>query len=259
MRTIPPQPGSGAKPKRKWPWYRPVVRNWRRYYLRQFPRKKKLHGTFLHRLLGNRLFDPGLWLPTRETVAWGMVIGTFIGMMPFFGLQIAFSVVLCFMFRVNVTAAVLATFISNPLTGPGILYLQYLIGKAISTPPDPAELEGLTKGLKLWVISGKPLMIGAAITGVGAAVLAYPITLLIWSGVSKAAGKAITVVHHAKKHGHDAHPDQGTHGDQAAHGGEGPSGGEPPATHAGFHEDGLGLAGGPFPEKPSASDAAKID
>lgn len=247
MLTTPPESGSAAKPKRKWPWYRPVVRNWRRYYLRQFPRKKKLHGTFLHRLLGNRLFDPGLWLPTRDTVAWGVVIGTFIGMMPFLGLQILFSVVLCFLFRVNVTAAVLATFISNPVTGPGILYLQYLIGKAISTPPDPAELEGLTKGLRLWVISGKPLMIGAVVTGVGAAILAYPITLLLWSGVTKAAEKAIAA-RHAKKHAHDAHPETGLPDAPAAT--EPVSGAIPAAAD---------LAGSPFPERSTTTGAAKKD
>lgn len=195
MLTDPP----AADPsKRKWPWYRPVVRNWRRYYLRQFPRKKSLHGGWLHRLLGNRLFDPGLWLPTRDSVAWGVAIGVFVGLMPFFGLQIVISLFLCFMFRVNVTAAVVATFISNPLTGAGILYLQLLLGRVLSNPMNPAELETYTGVLKLWVVHGKPLMVGAVVTGVGGALISYPLTLLIWNGLTKLGAKAIAA-RHAKK------------------------------------------------------------
>lgn len=197
-------PPAGPKPKKRWPWYRPVIRNWRRYYLHQFPRKKKLHGTLVHRLLGNRLFDPGLWLPTRDTVAWGMVIGVFIGFMPFLGLQIVFSILLCFAFRVNVTAAVVATFISNPFTAGPIWYMQHKVGMLVIGTPSPAELEGYTGFARNWVSYGKPIMFGAVITGAVAAVASYVLTLLLWSMFSKAAGKAIAI-RHAKKHAHELH------------------------------------------------------
>lgn len=210
--------------KRKWPWYRPMVRNWRRYYLRQFPRKKTLHGGWLHRLLGNRLFDPGLWLPTRDKVAWGVAIGVFIGFMPFFGLQIVLSLVLCIMFRVNVTAAVVATFISNPLTGAGIWYLQYLIGTWLSDPVDPSELQNLTGAIRLWVQTGKPIMIGAVVTGVGGALVAFPLTLLIWTGLTRLGAKALAA-RHAKKHASVKSADTGS-GPEASP--EGPAGREGP-------------------------------
>jgi uncharacterized protein len=234
---LPAGKGPKPKPKSKWPWYRPVMRNWRRYYLRQFPRKKKLHGGFLHRILGNRLFDPGLWLPTRDTVALGVTVGTFVGFMPFFGLQIVVSLLLCFMLRVNVTAAVLATFISNPVTGPGILYAQYRIGKWLSSyiwnPLEPAELEKLTGVIKLWVVNGKPLMIGAVVTGVVASLVAYPLTLLLWSGLTKAAGKALAS-RQAKRHPHDPEPSSLESGSpRAAEGASFPSGSAFPEDPAG--------------------------
>lgn len=208
MLTDPPP--AGTKPKKRWPWYRPVIRNWRRYYLRQFPRKKKLHGTLIHRLLGNRLFDPGLWLPTRDTVAWGMAIGMFIGMMPFLGLQILFSILLCFAFRVNVTAAVLATFISNPFTAAPILYAQREVGLLVIGAPSAEELEAFTGFAKTWVSVGKPIMFGAVITGAAAAVLSYVLTVALWSFFSKAAGKAIAK-RHARKlaHGQEAYGEDG--------------------------------------------------
>lgn len=211
-----PSAGPAAQAKRKWPWYRPVIRNWRRYYLRQFPRKKTLRGGLLHRLLGNRLFDPGLWLPTRDTVAWGVAIGVFVGLMPFFGLQIVLSLTLCFLFRVNVTAAVVATFISNPLTTPGIIYLQVLVGKMLSSPMDPAELENYQGALRFVLSNGKPLMIGALVTGAAGALITYPLTMFLWTGVTKIGSKAIAA-HQAKKHhlvkSTDTNPDSAASGE----------------------------------------------
>jgi uncharacterized protein (DUF2062 family) len=203
MSTESPAGASTPQPRKQWPWYRPVLRNWRRYYLRQFPRKKKLHGGWLHRLLGNRLFDPGLWLPTRESVAFGVAIGTFVGLMPFLGLQIVLSLLLCFAFRVNVTAAVLATFISNPVTGAPILYLQREVGLMLSAPLAPVDLEGYSGIAKGWMEYGRPLMLGALVTGAAAALLSYPITWILWTGISNMGKKAIAV-RQAHRHHHDA-------------------------------------------------------
>jgi uncharacterized protein len=257
MLTDPSSHRPAPKPRKQWPWYRPVLRNWRRYYLRQFPRKKKLHGGLLHRILGNRLFDPGLWLPTRDTVAWGMALGTFIGLLPFPGLQIFLSMLLCFAFRVNVTAAVVATFLSNPLTVGPLLYVQTLVGSMLVGSVDPAELEGYTGFARKWVEYGKPLMFGAVVTGAGAAILSYVLTLLLWSGFSKAAVKAIAVSQ-AKKAAHLHADQQGgpEPADQALHAGHGgpadrdPGPGGSPDPVPGGPEGGLGLAGEPFPEAP---------
>jgi uncharacterized protein len=247
MLTDPPSHRPAPKPRKQWPWYRPVLRNWRRYYLRQFPRKKKLHGGLLHRMLGNRLFDPGLWLPTRDTVAWGMALGAFIGLLPFPGLQIFLSMLACFAFRVNVTAAVVATFISNPFTVGPLWYIQTVVGTMLVGSVDPAELEGYTGFARKWVEYGKPLMFGAVVTGAGAAIISYVFTLLLWSGFTKAAGKAIAV-RQAKKTAH-LQPDQGGH---PAPGPEGPL--DPvPGGPGGNPGGGLGLAGEPFPEAPGTS------
>jgi uncharacterized protein (DUF2062 family) len=236
----------GARPPRKWPWYRPILRNWRRYYLRQFPRKKKLHGSWLHRLLGNRLFDPGLWLPTRDTVAWGMFIGVFIGLLPFLGLQIALSVMLCFAFRVNVTAAVLATFISNPFTAGPILAAQLYVGKWMVGPVDPAELASYTGAIKYWVSYGKPIMFGATLTAAVSAVVAYLLTLLLWTGGKVIAGKAIAV-HHAHKHSHDHEAGPASDRDpESASNGEDATGAEDPGAR---HRAGEAATGDGRPRK----------
>lgn len=260
MLTDPPSHRPAPKPRKQWPWYRPVLRNWRRYYLRQFPRKKKLHGGLLHRMLGNRLFDPGLWLPTRDTVAWGMALGAFIGLLPFPGLQIFLSMLACFAFRVNVTAAVVATFISNPFTVGPLWYIQTLVGTMVVGSVDPAELEGYTGFARKWVEYGKPLMFGAVVTGAGAAIISYVFTLLLWSGFTKAAGKAIAV-RQAKKaaHQHSGPPGETVHAGQANladHGAQDPD--RSAESLPGGPESGLGLAGEPFPDAPgTATDPGK--
>jgi len=128
-----------------------------------------------------------------------------------------------------------ATFISNPLTAVQILYVQRLVGMKLAGPVDPSELEMFSGIMRAWVEYGKPIMLGALVTGAGAAVVAYVITLLLWSMFSKAAVKAIAA-RQAKKASHHPEP----HGLEEAPGGPG----------AGGSEGGLGLAGEPFPEAP---------
>ena len=176
---------AGKPAQRVWPWWRPLARKGRIYYLRQFPRRKRLHGGFLHRLLGNRLFDPGLWIPTRESVARGLAVGIFLGLMPFFGAQIILSLAFSLLFRVNVSAAVIATFISNPLTTFPILALQLQVGKLI-VDTTPAGDAGDTAGaLKFVVANAKPLLFGSLATAAAAALITYPLALLLWSGVTR--------------------------------------------------------------------------
>jgi uncharacterized protein (DUF2062 family) len=148
-----------------------------------------------------------LWLPTRDTVAIGMAIGVFIGLMPFLGLQIGISVLLCFAFRVNVTTAVVATFISNPFTAGPILAAQLYLGKWMVGPLDPAELASYTGVIKYWVSYGKPIMFGAAVTASIAALLAYVLTLMLWTGVKTIGGKAIAA-RQAHKHAHEQADEQ---------------------------------------------------
>ena len=136
-------------------------------------------------MLGNRLFDPGLWIPTRESVARGLAIGVFLGLMPFFGLQIVLSIFICFLFRVNVSAAVIATFISNPLTTGPILWLQLQLGKVLANTTPPGDLGEYAGALKFVLANAKPLLIGSLATALGGALLAYPLALWLWSGVTR--------------------------------------------------------------------------
>jgi len=176
---------SSGKEEAKKPRRANFRRWWKRYYLRQFPSRKRMKGTFAHKLLGNRLLDPGLWTLSRDSVSRGLAVGTFMGLMPFFGLQIVFSLIACFIFRVNVTVAVVATFISNPFTAPGILWVQVMLGRWMSQSMEPADLSKYAGALKFVVTNGKALMLGSLATSALASLVAYLLTIWFWKGISK--------------------------------------------------------------------------
>src|SRR5690606_1325777 len=112
------------KPVLERPWWRTPFQ----YLLRVRPRQRHLRGSLVHRLLGSRLFEPSLWVPGRESLASGVAIGVFFGMLPLIGLQILLSAVLCYFMRANIAAAAFATLVSNPFTAPGLIWMQLKLG-----------------------------------------------------------------------------------------------------------------------------------
>jgi uncharacterized protein len=181
-------PDSGRKSPKRHP-----LRKLRMSYLRQFPRRKSMHGGFLHRLLGEGLFDKRLWKPERNTVAFGTAIGLFVGLLPTYWVQILFAVVLAFAFRVNLTAAVLGTFVTNLFTTVPIVGLQYKIGIWLIGPPPPHEGERYHGALKFILIHGKAYLAGSAITAVLGAILGYFAVILFWKAGTKV--KEVRVKH----------------------------------------------------------------
>jgi uncharacterized protein len=178
--------------ERKSPKRHPL-RKLRMLYLKQFPRRKSMHGGFLHRLLGEGLFDKRLWKPERNTVAFGTAIGLFVGLMPTYWVQVLFAVLLAFIFRVNLTAAVLGTFVTNLFTTVPIVGLQYQIGVWLIGPPQPQEAEKYHGFLKLILVHGKPYLAGSAVTAVLGAILGYFAVILFWKAGTKV--KEVRVKH----------------------------------------------------------------
>lgn len=168
------RPSLKSRPERPW-WRTPF-----RYLLRVRPRPRHLHGSLIHRLLGSRLFEPGLWVPTRETLAKGVAIGTFFGLLPLIGLQIIASAVLCYIMRANIAGAALATLISNPFTAAGLLWMQVSLGHWLApafVAVDATHYEGTAHYIALY---GKPLLVGSLASAVVGGLLAYPLMHGLW-------------------------------------------------------------------------------
>jgi len=148
-----------------------------------------MHGSFLHRLLGDGLFDKRLWKPERKTLAIGMAVGIFVGLMPTYWVQIFIAVLIAFVFKVNITASVLGTAITNPFTTLPIVGLQYKVGVWLMGPTNPKDVEQYHGWMKLIFSHGKPYLLGSLITSLLGALLGYFIVLFFWkAGTTLSAG-----------------------------------------------------------------------
>ncbi len=90
-----------------------------------YPRKGWSRGVeyISHRL--KRLPD------TPHKIAMGIGCGVFVTFTPFFGLHFFLAWMLARLFRGNALAALLATFVGNPLTFPAIAAISYQLGMKI--------------------------------------------------------------------------------------------------------------------------------
>ena len=83
--------------------------------------------------------------------------------------------------RANLPAAVLATFVSNPLTTPAILLAAYHAGLAVLDEPTALPALAANTG---WIETigamGEPLLVGLALLAIAGAVLTYFGVQLAW-------------------------------------------------------------------------------
>ena len=150
------------------------------------PRAKHIRGTWLHRRLGERLFAPELWHPTRQRFAAGMAVGAFFALLPL-PIQMLAAALMAYITRVNIPAAIAGTWISNPLTFPFCVYAQYRIGCLLTA----REAIGFRSHDAFSMLSHAPMpfFVGIVPTALLLAIIVYPLTLLIWdltaTGVQK--------------------------------------------------------------------------
>ena len=145
---------------------------------------------FLARL-GPRIGDPRLWYVNRRSIAMGLAVGVFFGLLVPTA-QMPLAVLLALLLRCNLPAAVAGTFVSNPLTFVPIYLAAYRIGVALlDLPHDESwtaildrEAEGFSARLRLWweaaYAAGKPLALGLLLLAGGGALAVYGIVTFVW-------------------------------------------------------------------------------
>ena len=158
--------------------YLKIVRRFYRQLRHPQMRKSRFFSNLVHRLSNRRL-----WKPCRTTVSHGLAIGMFFAMMLPMPLQSIVAAFFAIRSRVNVPFAMLAVWISNPLTTIPLALMQEQLGgwmRAVFHIPIPSFLD----------VSGKfpytdidcnaaHFVLGMLMSGVLASMLSYPLVHVI--------------------------------------------------------------------------------
>jgi uncharacterized protein len=117
---------------------------------------------------------------TPHAVALGFAIGVFTALTPFLGTHMVMAALLAWVIGGSVVAALLGTFIGNPLTYPLIWYSTYEVGNLMLGGRIDNKSIDLSGGIfqksleQLWPIL-KPMTLGSIPVGLALAALSYVI------------------------------------------------------------------------------------
>ncbi|MGP1675687.1 MAG: DUF2062 domain-containing protein [Burkholderiales bacterium] len=139
---------------------------------------------------GGFLQHPNLWHLNRHSVAGGVAVGMFAGLVPG-PFQMLTAALLAVPLRVNLPVALVTTFYTNPFTIGPLYVLAYLIGRLIIgghaaplAPPPDMEWSRLGASLNAfldWALSlGTPLAVGLLALALILAALGYACVQLGW-------------------------------------------------------------------------------
>ena len=161
----------------------------RRWLKRVLPDVEKYRDTAVARFLGPRFFHPALWHLSRRSVAGGVAIGLFCGLIP--GPLQMFGGALCAVWlKRNLPIALVTTLYTNPLTIIPLYLLAYQVGAFAIGPSGDAVSAPILSGmpptqwaeaLSAWSLSlGKPLLVGVPLLAVLLAAVGYVVVHVGW-------------------------------------------------------------------------------
>jgi len=163
--------------------------------MRKFFRKLLPHHETVksHRWLkpfGDWLHHPNLWHLHRRSVAGGIAIGLFCGLIPG-PFQMISAALLAVLLRVNLPVAAATTLYTNPFTIVPLYVLAYELGAWVSDARNGAEIAQLSfpelhwyewSG-ELWnwlTMLGKPFLIGLPLLALSLAIAGYFMVRVAW-------------------------------------------------------------------------------
>ncbi|HUJ88523.1 MAG TPA: DUF2062 domain-containing protein [Burkholderiales bacterium] len=163
----------------------------RKYFRKYLPDAAQLRSHRMLRMFGSLLQHPNLWHLNRESVAGGVAIGLFAGLVPG-PFQMLVAALLAVPLHRNLPVALLTTLYTNPFTIVPLYVLAYEYGKLLlgagggAPSAGPPELDWTQLGASLrtlvhWSLSlGKPLALGLFALACTLAALGYFGVHLAW-------------------------------------------------------------------------------
>lgn len=162
-----------------------------KFLLARLPTRTQLERSPGLRWLGPGMLHPRLWHFGRRTVAVGVALGVFFGLLIPIA-QIPLAAGAAVLLRANVPAAVGSTLVTNPITFAPIYIFAHRLGSTIlgsdtgpaTAAPEakepPADAGWWDKASYRVLALGKPLVLGLAIIAMLAGVLTYAAIMLVW-------------------------------------------------------------------------------
>lgn len=155
------------------------------FLMKYIPKQHNLKDTMLYHIIGERLFKPELWKPTRKSIAQGLAVGVFIALTPTFGVQMLISGLAAYFLQINIPIAVAAAWITNPITMPIIYPLQYKLGQMFCINTGTDEFIKYSGKLQMFIRIAKPLWIGSLISAAFFSLLSYIAVIKLWEAIEK--------------------------------------------------------------------------
>lgn len=165
----------------------------RKFFRKFLPSHDSVRGNRYLARLGPWLQHHNLWHLHRRSVAGGIAVGLFTGLIPGSNpVQFTIAALLAIAFRVNLPIALLATFYTNPFTIVPLYIVAFKLGQIVLLQPSGElsrfafDLEG--KGLTEWIPAAlnwltsisKPLLVGLPLLALLLALIGYFATDWTW-------------------------------------------------------------------------------
>ena len=162
-----------------------------RKYLRKFlPEHETVKQSRWIRPFGSWLHHPNLWHLHRRSVAGGVAVGMFCGLIPG-PLQMIGAAIMSVLFRVNLPVAMFTTLYTNPFTILPLYLVAYKIGALVTGQQDGATFSHFAVPemnwsnwysiLPDWLLTlGEPFAIGLLLLAILLAVVGYFAVRILW-------------------------------------------------------------------------------
>ena len=156
------------------------MKEWLKKYLAA---RERFRGDRIHRVLGDRIFDWELWHITQHSTSGGLAVGLFVAFTPTIPFQMLLSALGAIWFRVNLPIALLASWVTNPITAVWVYLYAHRLGKAaLGNVLGIFVLSDLEDVAAVWRIfsHGVSLWTGGVLLGAAAAFVGYAVSKAFW-------------------------------------------------------------------------------
>jgi len=125
--------------------------------------------------------NPAYWSLNRRSVTRAFALGLFLAFVPL-PIHALLATTLALLLRLNLPAAVVGTFLTNPVTMVPMFVFAYWVGcSLLAAPPDPFHFEMswrwfTTQLVPIW----KPFLLGCLVMGLAAAATGYILLGGLW-------------------------------------------------------------------------------